>query len=82
MPSFSPPGSLERVLSPHPLFGRLRITRGVSLLKTGSTYAQVQSPSDAQMEAADVVYLGGYTYTISAGEAAALTAAGYGDWVD
>ena len=82
MPSFSPPTSLERVLSPHPLFGRLRIDRGISLLKTGSTYTQAQGPSDAQMEAADVTYLGGYSYTISDGEAAALTAAGYGDWVD
>lgn len=82
MPSFSPPGSLEQVLSPHPLFGRLRIERGVSILKSGSTYTQVRGPSDEQMEAADVVYLGGYTYTISAGEAAALTSAGYGDWVD
>lgn len=82
MPTFTPPGTLEGVISKHPLFGRLRITRGVTLLKTGGVYSQQRNPSDEQLSAADVAYLGGYTYTISDGEAAALTSAGYGDWVD
>lgn len=81
MPTFTPPGVLEHTGAPHPLFSRMTITRGVTLLKSGVTYTQSRHPSDEDMAAADVVYLGGYTYVISAGEAAALTAAGYGDWV-
>ena len=53
----------------------------MTLLKTGGVYSQQRNPSDEQLSAADVAYLGGYTYTISDGEAAALTSAGYGDWV-
>lgn len=82
MPTFSPPGALERTGHSHPLFGRMRITRGVSVLKSSGVYAQVREPSAEQVEDADIAYLGGYSYIVSAGEAAALTAAGYGEWVE
>lgn len=82
MPTFTPPGVLEHTGDQHPLFGRMRITRGVSLLKSGGIYTQTRYPSDEQIAAADITYLGGYVYNITSTEADALTAAGYGEWVD
>lgn len=52
--------------------------RSKSILKFGTQYQTVIGPSAEQVEAADVTYLGGHEYKISAAEAAALTAAGYG----
>lgn len=77
---FSPPGILEK-RGKHPLFGRLLIRQGVSLLKVNGLYRQVRFPSEEEIAAADVAYLGGYVYDIDDVEADALTDAGYGDWV-
>lgn len=77
---FTPPGRVER-RGNHPLFGRLRLTQGVSLLKVLGLYRQVSEPSDEEISAAQVTYLGGHTYLISNAEATALTAAGYADFV-
>lgn len=51
---------------------------GISLLKFGSSYQQYQTPTDDDVRAADIAYLGGREYVISDSEVAALTAAGYG----
>lgn len=77
---FTPPGRVE-LFGDHPLFGRLPITRGVSLLKEGTTYRQVEDPSAEEVEAADAAYLGGHVYTINGSAAADLDAAGYGAWL-
>lgn len=77
---FTPPGRIERH-GTHPLFGRLTLTRGVSLLKVGGLYRQVIDPSDEEIVAADIAYIGGHVYAVSNTEAAALIAAGYGEWV-
>lgn len=53
-------------------------TQCISILKFGTSYQKIQDPSDEQIEAADVTYLGGHIYEITEAEAAALTAAGYG----
>jgi len=54
-------------------------TVGVNLFKlTDGTYTEAQ-PDDSATVA--VWYLGGREYTVTDGEAAALTAAGYGEWV-
>jgi len=53
----------------HPLFGRLSITRGVSLLKESGVYRQVDGPSAEEIANADITYLGGHVYEIDAGEA-------------
>ena len=59
------------------LFGFFRLTRGVSVLKIDGQYYQTRFPSSEEVKAAQVAYIGGYSYEVSAGEKAALEAAGY-----
>lgn len=78
MPYFSPPTVWRSLDSTDRLFCRMRLPVGVAVLKsTGGGYTTVETPSDEQISAAAVAYLGGHTYEISAEEADALTAAGY-----
>jgi hypothetical protein len=63
------------------LLGRCSLDRGVTVLKSGSSYTQVSYPEAADLTAADIVYLGGCVHTVDAAEAAALTAAGYGSYI-
>lgn len=52
---------------------------GRSVLKAADgTYSTVDTPTQDQIDASAVAYLGGHVYEVSADEAAALTAAGYG----
>jgi hypothetical protein len=51
--------------------------RGRTVLKVGSTYRTVDTPTVDEVNAADIAYLGGHIYTVTSTEAAALTAAGY-----
>lgn len=81
MPSFTPPTVDEGMDTTNGLFRYYKITRGVSVLVTGSTVRQVQYPSQDDCAAADFVYLGGHTYTISDAEAATLTAGGLGAYI-
>ena len=81
MSRFSPPGRLERWLGTHPLFGRMSIMRGVSLLKESGVYRQTPEPSAEEIAAAEITYLGGHVYEIGAAEVLALIEAGYWDWV-
>jgi hypothetical protein len=61
----------------HPLFSRIKIPKGVTVLKNGSTYTEIRFPSHEEVEAADVAYIGGYSYEVDATEKAALEAVGY-----
>lgn len=57
------------------------IPRGISLLVTGSTVIQNQTPSQDDLAAADYYFLGGHNYDISDEQAAVLIAAGYNEWL-
>ena len=59
------------------LFSRYRLVRGITVLKVDGEYYQTRFPSSEEVEAADEAYIGGYSYEVSAGEKAALEAAGY-----
>jgi hypothetical protein len=59
------------------LFGRYRLVRGITVLKIDGQYYQIRFPSSEEVEAAQEAYIGGYSYEVSAGEKAALEAAGY-----
>ena len=59
------------------LLMRYLTPQGITVLKHGSTYSQVRYPTTDELEAADVVYTGGYIHIISDEEAASLEAAGY-----
>lgn len=67
----------------HPLFGRVRVAQGLSLLKDApGVYRQVEYPTDEEFAAAPLAYLGGRWYYISPAEAASLTQGGYGDYIE
>lgn len=78
IPTFTPPTIDEGPAGGGPLFGRYKIARGITVLKTAGVYTQVRYPSLPQLAAADIVYLGGHAHPVDSTEAAALTAAGYG----
>lgn len=50
---------------------------GYTVLKNGSSYTTKLSVTTTDFDTADFVYQGGYTYPITADEAALLQAAGY-----
>lgn len=78
---FTPTTVYERIVSRHPLFGRMSLHRGVSLLRNGGIYRQVRNPGDEQIAAAEVAYVGGHVYEVSDEEAGRLREAGYGEWL-
>lgn len=81
MPGFSPPTWEMHFFEGNRLWRRCHITVGHTIIKFGTSYQQIDNPTTLQMETADALYEGGRTYPISSDEAAALTAAGYGQWV-
>ena len=78
MPTFTPRTRRVPLDTKDFLWSRTRIDVPVAaVLKFGDSYQEYAVPTAELIEAADVTYLGGHTYTISADEATALTAAGY-----
>lgn len=59
------------------LFSRYRLVRGITVLKIDGQYYETRFPSSEEVGAAQVAYVGGYSYTVDATEKAALEAAGY-----
>jgi len=55
--------------------------QGISVLKVGGLYRQVEGPLDEDVAAAEIAYLGGYRYPIDEAERLALVAAGYGEFI-
>lgn len=51
--------------------------RGRSVLLLDGEYQTVDTPSQAQIDLATEVYLGGHVYEVTGAQAAALEAAGY-----
>lgn len=74
---FEPPVVREAVSNGYP--SRIKSSRGITVLKEGSAYRQVRVPTDDDVQAADIAYIGGYVYPIDSSERADLRAAGYGD---
>jgi hypothetical protein len=75
---FTTPTILEELESDgHPLFSRIRIPHGVTVLKIDGDYQEVRYPSSEEVDAADIAYIGGYSYEVDATEKTALEAAGY-----
>lgn len=61
---------------------RIRLTRGITIVERmdGSFY-ETRFPAQTDLEAAANYWLGGHIYELSAPDAAALTAAGYGAYI-
>ena len=88
MPTFVPPtaDTVSPVLAdPHPgnaLFRHYkRRACGRSVLKESGVYTTVDNPPADRVNAADVAYIGGHRYEVTAAEATALTNAGYGAYL-
>jgi len=78
LPIFTPPTVDEGPAGGGRLFSRYKIKRGVSVVKNGSTYTVVRTPSLDEYLLADVVYLGGHEYEVTNTEKTALINAGIG----
>ena len=50
---------------------------GRTVLKNGTAYKTVDEPTDEDVAAATIAYVGGHVYTVTTAEGDALTAAGY-----
>ena len=79
--TFRPPGEEVHFASDDFLWRRCHLGRGKSLLKSAGIYSQKFNVTEAEIAAADIVYLGGREYTVTDEEGAALTAAGYGAYL-
>lgn len=60
-----------------PLFERFRLVRGITVLRINGEYFQVRFPSSEEVQAAEVAYIGGYSYEVDEAEKTRLEAAGY-----
>lgn len=75
---FTTPTILEELESDgHPLFSRIKIPHGITVLKIDGEYYQVRYPSSEEVDAADIAYIGGYSYEVTLEEKTALEAEGY-----
>jgi len=72
----------RRYLRRHRLWDRMYLDRGLSILRFGTSYQQIDNPSTDEMETADALFIGGRTYLIDEEEAGRLISAGYGHWVN
>ena len=77
MYKFTTPTISEGPAGEGPLFERFRLVRGITVLKIDGIYYEVRYPSSEEVAAADIAYMGGYSYEVDATEKAALEAAGY-----
>lgn len=75
--TFTPPTISEGPLAEGRLFSRFRLTRGISVLKSGGEYYEVRYPSSEEIAEAEKFYIGGVTHEVTAEEKADLEAAGY-----
>jgi hypothetical protein len=78
MPIFRTPTVDEAPAGTGRLFYRYKLKRGISVLKNGSVYSLVRTPSLDECNLADVVYLGGHDHEVTNSEKTALIAAGIG----
>lgn len=78
MPIFRTPTVDEAPAGTGRLFYRYKLKRGISVLKNGSVYSLVRTPSLDECILADVVYLGGHDHEVTNSEKTALIAAGIG----
>ena len=80
---FTPPSRRRRpeLERPHGLWLRIGQESGISVLKFGSSYQQLEDPDPVQITASDAAYLGGRTYRVGSTERDSLVAAGYGPYI-
>lgn len=75
---FKTPTVREGPAGGHRLFYFYKLDRGISIVKSGATYSQVRYLLDEDLADYDVVYRGGYEYTVDEATKAELIAGGVG----
>jgi hypothetical protein len=79
---FTTPTVEETPAGGGPLFSRMTLHQGISVLRTQGVYSSYRYPSQGEVLAAEEVYLGGHIYEVDNDAATRLTAAGYGDYLE
>lgn len=74
---FTPHHREDGPIGSHRLLHYYTRDTGLTVLKVGGQYRVVEWPTELDLEAAEVAYVGGHTYAVSDSEAASLTAAGF-----
>lgn len=75
---FRPPTVEEGPAGLDPLFHRVKLTKGVTVLNNSGTYVAVRWPTQDEIAAATVAYQGGHEYVVDDATKAALIGAGIG----
>jgi hypothetical protein len=76
--TFETPYVLEGPSGRHRLFYFANLRKGITIVKSGATYAQARYLVDEDLATYTTVYRGGYKYTVGDAEKAALIAGGVG----
>ncbi len=76
--TFKTPYVLEGPSGGHRLFYFANLRKGITIVKSGSTYSQIRYPVDEDLDNYDVVYRGGYNHTVDDAAKAELIAANVG----
>lgn len=76
--TFKTPYVLEGPSGGHRLFYFAKLRKGVTVVKSGSTYSTLRYPVESDLANYDVVYRGGYEYTVDDTAKAELIAGGVG----
>ena len=76
--TFQTPYVLEGPSGGHRLFYFAKLRKGITIVKSGSTYSQIRYPVDEDLNDYDVVYRGGYNHTVDDAAKAELIAANVG----
>jgi hypothetical protein len=74
--TFETPYVLEGPSGAHRLFYFAKLRKGITILKSGSTYSQSRYQVDSDLSTYTQVYRGGYKYIVDDAEKAALIAGG------
>jgi hypothetical protein len=73
---FTTPYVLEGPSGRHRLFYFAKLRKGITIVKSGSTYSQTRYMVDEDSNLYDVVYRGGHVHTVDDATKAALIAGG------
>lgn len=74
---FKPPTVEEGPAGGHWLFQRYTLSRGVSVFKLDGEYYEIRFPTQDDIDAADIFYMGGHEHVVTLEEKDDLEAAGY-----
>lgn len=81
MPTLVTPTYDENMWANDRLFSRYKLTRGTTLLVSGTTVTEATYPYQEDLLAYDHVYLGGHEYELDPDQVTILTDAGYGAFI-